>query len=200
VRIHQKLRCTPALEAKVTDRLWSLEDMVGSWTNGKLTIKGKAIMAISQDNSWIVSKEGQRRVRVVKSSIGAFFYFEEEAYRFDEYVGDHYWSRSYISGLYDSARQRSKLPGPNFRGYAMKIQTDPLPLFERRPTQEPDEDLWDAMGTLAHKWKIKTDGLADTPSSAPHRQPPRCPSLLGVFNPRPSPTPRGGDPTTIARL
>jgi hypothetical protein len=28
VRIHQTLRCTPALEAKVTDRLWSLEDMV----------------------------------------------------------------------------------------------------------------------------------------------------------------------------
>jgi IS1 family transposase len=28
VRIHQTLRCTPAMEAKVTDRLWSLEDMV----------------------------------------------------------------------------------------------------------------------------------------------------------------------------
>jgi IS1 family transposase len=28
VRIHQTLRCTPAMEAKVTDRLWSIEDMV----------------------------------------------------------------------------------------------------------------------------------------------------------------------------
>lgn len=28
VRIHQTLRCTPAMEAGVTDRLWSLEDMV----------------------------------------------------------------------------------------------------------------------------------------------------------------------------
>jgi IS1 family transposase len=30
VRIHQTLRVTPAMEAGVTDRLWSLEDMVGS--------------------------------------------------------------------------------------------------------------------------------------------------------------------------
>lgn len=29
VRIHQTLRCTPAMEAGVTDRLWSIEDMVG---------------------------------------------------------------------------------------------------------------------------------------------------------------------------
>ena len=28
VRIHQTLRCTPAMEAKVTDRLWSIEEMV----------------------------------------------------------------------------------------------------------------------------------------------------------------------------
>ncbi len=28
VRIHQTLRCTPAMEAGVTDRLWNLEDMV----------------------------------------------------------------------------------------------------------------------------------------------------------------------------
>ena len=28
VRIHQTLRCSPAMEAGVTDRLWSLEDMV----------------------------------------------------------------------------------------------------------------------------------------------------------------------------
>jgi len=28
VRIHQTLRCTPAMEAKVTTKLWSLEDMV----------------------------------------------------------------------------------------------------------------------------------------------------------------------------
>ena len=30
VRIHQTLRVTPAMEADVTDRLWSLADMVGS--------------------------------------------------------------------------------------------------------------------------------------------------------------------------
>ena len=29
VRIHQTLRCTPAMEAGVTSRLWSIEDMVG---------------------------------------------------------------------------------------------------------------------------------------------------------------------------
>jgi len=28
VRIHQTLRCTPTMEAKVTDRLWAVEDMV----------------------------------------------------------------------------------------------------------------------------------------------------------------------------
>jgi IS1 family transposase len=28
VRIHQTLRCTPAMEAKVTEKLWSLQDMV----------------------------------------------------------------------------------------------------------------------------------------------------------------------------
>ena len=28
VRIHQTLRCSPAMEAKVTDRLWSLDDLV----------------------------------------------------------------------------------------------------------------------------------------------------------------------------
>jgi hypothetical protein len=28
VRIHQTIRCSPAMEAGVTDRLWSLEDMV----------------------------------------------------------------------------------------------------------------------------------------------------------------------------
>ena len=27
VRIHQTLRCTPAMEAGVTDRLWSIDDM-----------------------------------------------------------------------------------------------------------------------------------------------------------------------------
>jgi hypothetical protein len=27
VRIHQTLRCTPAMEAGVTDKLWSLDDM-----------------------------------------------------------------------------------------------------------------------------------------------------------------------------
>jgi len=38
VRIHQTLRCTPAMEAGVTDRLWSLEDMVeivGEWEAAK---------------------------------------------------------------------------------------------------------------------------------------------------------------------
>jgi hypothetical protein len=28
-RIHQTLRVTPAMEAKVTDRLWDIEDLVG---------------------------------------------------------------------------------------------------------------------------------------------------------------------------
>ena len=28
VRVHKTLRCTPAIEAKVTDRLWSPEDMI----------------------------------------------------------------------------------------------------------------------------------------------------------------------------
>lgn len=38
VRIHQTLRVTPAIEAGVTDRLWSLEDIVGivdKWDNEK---------------------------------------------------------------------------------------------------------------------------------------------------------------------
>ena len=29
VRIHQSLRVTPAMEAGVTDRLWSIEDVIG---------------------------------------------------------------------------------------------------------------------------------------------------------------------------
>jgi len=29
VRIHQSLRVTPAMSAGVTDRLWSIEDLVG---------------------------------------------------------------------------------------------------------------------------------------------------------------------------
>jgi IS1 family transposase len=29
VRIHQTIRCTPAMEAGITDRLWSMEDLVG---------------------------------------------------------------------------------------------------------------------------------------------------------------------------
>ncbi len=32
-RIHQTLRCTPAMEAKITDRVWSLEEMINSITN-----------------------------------------------------------------------------------------------------------------------------------------------------------------------
>jgi hypothetical protein len=38
VRIHQTLRVTPAMEAGVTDRLWSLADMVGiadEWEGAK---------------------------------------------------------------------------------------------------------------------------------------------------------------------
>jgi hypothetical protein len=38
VRIHQTLRCSPAMEAGVTDRLRSLEDMVGivdEWETAK---------------------------------------------------------------------------------------------------------------------------------------------------------------------
>jgi hypothetical protein len=55
--------------------------------------------------NWIVSKDGRRRMRVVKSPVGALFYFEEETYQFDddEYFQDYCWSPSYISGLYDSA-------------------------------------------------------------------------------------------------
>ncbi len=37
VRIHQTLRCTPAMEAKVTDNLWSLEDMVALVEMGSLS-------------------------------------------------------------------------------------------------------------------------------------------------------------------
>jgi hypothetical protein len=29
IRIHQTIRCTPAMEAGVTDRLWSMMDVVG---------------------------------------------------------------------------------------------------------------------------------------------------------------------------
>ena len=28
VRIHQTIRCSPAMEAGVTDKLWSLDDMI----------------------------------------------------------------------------------------------------------------------------------------------------------------------------
>ena len=33
VRIHKTLRCTPAMEAGVSDRLWSLEELVGRTSN-----------------------------------------------------------------------------------------------------------------------------------------------------------------------
>jgi hypothetical protein len=45
VRIHQTLRCTPAMEAGVTDRRWSLEDMVGivdEWEAGQKAEAGIA--------------------------------------------------------------------------------------------------------------------------------------------------------------
>jgi hypothetical protein len=29
-RIHQTLRCTPAMEAGITDHVWTLEELVGS--------------------------------------------------------------------------------------------------------------------------------------------------------------------------
>ena len=32
VRIHQTLRCTPAMAAGVTDRLWEMSDIVALWT------------------------------------------------------------------------------------------------------------------------------------------------------------------------
>jgi len=30
VRVHRTLRCTPAMAAGVTDRLWSVEDLLGA--------------------------------------------------------------------------------------------------------------------------------------------------------------------------
>jgi len=41
VRIHQTLRVTPAMQAGVTDRLWSLEDMVGIVDEWEASEKGK---------------------------------------------------------------------------------------------------------------------------------------------------------------
>ncbi len=41
VRIHQTLRCTPAMEAHVTDRLWSLEDMVALVDEWEVRRKGE---------------------------------------------------------------------------------------------------------------------------------------------------------------
>ena len=78
-------------------------------------------MATPQGINWTVSKDGRRRVRVVKSSVGKLFYFKEETYRFDddEYVQDYYWSPSYISGLYDSAEaaeQAAHIELPWLRG------------------------------------------------------------------------------------
>jgi hypothetical protein len=45
-------------------------------------------MVTERGISWIVSEDGRRRMRVVKSSVGELFYFEEQTYRFedDEYV------------------------------------------------------------------------------------------------------------------
>src|SRR5260370_34055341 len=43
VRIHQTLRVTPAMEAKVTDRLWSLEDMVGILDEWEASQKNKEL-------------------------------------------------------------------------------------------------------------------------------------------------------------
>ena len=36
VRVHQTLRCTPVMEAGVTDRLWNRRICWRSWTNGRL--------------------------------------------------------------------------------------------------------------------------------------------------------------------
>jgi hypothetical protein len=35
VRIHQTLRCTPAMEAGITKRLWSIDDIVALLDNPK---------------------------------------------------------------------------------------------------------------------------------------------------------------------
>lgn len=37
VRIHQSLRCTPAMEAGITKKLWSIEDIVSLLGNPKYT-------------------------------------------------------------------------------------------------------------------------------------------------------------------
>jgi hypothetical protein len=41
VRIHQTLRCTPAMKAKVKDRLWSIEDMVAIVDEWEAAQKGE---------------------------------------------------------------------------------------------------------------------------------------------------------------
>jgi IS1 family transposase len=43
VRIHKTPRCTPAMEAGVTDRLWSLEDMVGIVDEWEAVQSGRSI-------------------------------------------------------------------------------------------------------------------------------------------------------------
>src|SRR5579863_3773080 len=97
------------MAAGVTDTLWSLDDMGELSTNGKPIRNNKTVM------NWIVSKEGQRRMRVVKSSVGNLFYFEEETYRFDddEYIQDYYWSPSYISSSTTSRGRTSATPRMN---------------------------------------------------------------------------------------
>jgi hypothetical protein len=51
--IHQTLRCTPALEAKVTDRLWSLEDMVRIVDEWEAVARsGEAINATRWDRTY----------------------------------------------------------------------------------------------------------------------------------------------------
>src|SRR2546427_2339347 len=53
VRIHQTLRCSPAMEAGVTDRLWSIEDMA-------------ALVEASEESASAVTQKGWTKRRAAK--------------------------------------------------------------------------------------------------------------------------------------
>jgi len=53
VRIHQTLRCTPAMEAGVADKLWSLDDMA-------------ALVEASEESASAVTQKGWAKRRAAK--------------------------------------------------------------------------------------------------------------------------------------